>query len=100
MIKYEENIVRLCLKTFCSLFAKDESTLDTDTMSYEELLQLEDKVGYVTPGLKSHEKQHLPTRTYDKSTDLRQSQDSSKCLICQVTLQLKNCDLFDDICKV
>jgi len=58
----------------------DESTLDTDNMSYEQLLDLEDKIGTGPTGASSSTKQILPTFVFDSSVD---NGDNNLCLICQ-----------------
>ncbi|KAG6413745.1 hypothetical protein SASPL_126459 [Salvia splendens] len=61
--------------------------LDTDSMSYEELLELGDRIGYVSTGLKDDEiARCLGTAKLATSTDLSlqfASEMERKCSICQ-----------------
>ncbi|KAH6801774.1 hypothetical protein C2S51_033220 [Perilla frutescens var. frutescens] len=61
--------------------------LDIDSMSYEELLELSDRIGYVSTGLKDDEITHCLGRTkLAVSTDLSlhfASEMERKCSICQ-----------------
>ena len=50
-------------------------------MSYEQLLDLEDKMGNAPTGVNSSEKEFLPIHTVDSSN---KSKDGDICLICQV----------------
>lgn len=63
--------------------------LDVDSMSYEELLALGDKIGYVCTGLKDDEIRRCVKKimstvvSEDKSSSLIQIETHSKCTICQ-----------------
>eukprot|EP01120_Amphizonella_sp_Union-15-10_P005676 TRINITY_DN1712_c0_g1_i1.p1 TRINITY_DN1712_c0_g1~~TRINITY_DN1712_c0_g1_i1.p1 ORF type:complete len:531 (+),score=119.59 TRINITY_DN1712_c0_g1_i1:32-1624(+) len=51
-------------------------TLDSDRMSYEDLLDLENRIGTVSKGLSLEQLALLPTMKY-------QGEEKNKCLICQ-----------------
>lgn len=63
--------------------------LDVDSMSYEELLELGDKIGYVNTGLREDEitrcvrKTKPPVASEDKSASRIPAQMQRKCTICQ-----------------
>jgi len=58
----------------------DDEDVDTDSMSYEQLLDLEDKVGYVNKGTPKEAKDIIPTYIFDSSSH---NPEKSLCLICQ-----------------
>lgn len=51
-----------------------------DEMTYEELLALEDKIGYVCKGLKKELINKLPKKEYIKPSD---KNENDNCVICQ-----------------
>eukprot|EP01118_Nematostelium_gracile_P019335 TRINITY_DN8935_c0_g1_i1.p1 TRINITY_DN8935_c0_g1~~TRINITY_DN8935_c0_g1_i1.p1 ORF type:complete len:285 (+),score=62.36 TRINITY_DN8935_c0_g1_i1:58-912(+) len=54
--------------------------IDTDNMSYEELLELEEKMGKVERGVNKTELRQLPIHTFQSS---RAKENESSCIICQ-----------------
>ncbi|KAL6845320.1 hypothetical protein ACP4OV_024815 [Aristida adscensionis] len=72
--------------------------LDIDSMTYEELLALEEQIGDVNTGLtKSHIVDKLRTSLYVpgmssmSNQSSRSSQENDACIICQEEYQLKDC---------
>jgi len=67
----------------------DDSTINTDAMSYEQLLDLEDKVGYVSQPVPQAAKDLFPTRIFDEKEALGKSRESIMCTICQCEYEHK-----------
>ncbi|KAL4590061.1 hypothetical protein LXL04_002980 [Taraxacum kok-saghyz] len=69
--------------------------LDVDTMSYKELLELGDKIGYVSTGLREDEigccvrKTKPPNMSDCKSSPHFPNEMQWKCTICQVSLAIE-----------
>ncbi|KAJ3670676.1 hypothetical protein LUZ60_008102 [Juncus effusus] len=57
--------------------------LDVDNMSYEELLELEDKIGYVSTGLSKEEISRKIEPFFNPSIHFSSSETERKCTICQ-----------------
>jgi len=53
--------------------------INLDTMTYEQLLQLEDKIGYVSKGLKPEQIKKIPKSTYTKKIGVK-DEDCPICL--------------------
>jgi len=60
-----------------------DEQVDTDAMSYEQLLDLEDKIGTVPPAKVT--KETLPTKTYHASANTENAQPT--CLICMAEFE-------------
>jgi chromosome segregation ATPase len=58
----------------------NENTLNLDNMTYEELLALEDKIGYVNKGFKKEDISKIKSEKYN-------SDDNVNCVICQEYLK-------------
>jgi len=61
------------------VFQKD--ALDIDSMSYEQLLKLGEKIGTVEKGVSKHTLTSLPTRIFKSAPNL--SSENKTCMVCQ-----------------